>query len=130
MYSQITHDIKISVEVFYLESESDPLENHYFWAYRVELENQGTNTVQLLTRHWEITDGNGEVTNVEGAGVVGEQPVLTPGQRYEYTSGCPLKTSSGIMAGWYTMQNQEGNTFAVTIPTFSLDCPGELRTVN
>ncbi len=130
MYSQTTHEIRVSVEVFYIESESNPLENRYFWAYRIKLENQGQKTAQLLTRHWEITDGNGEVSIVDGPGVVGEQPILAPGVSYEYTSGCPLKTSSGIMSGWYTMVGQDGETFAVTIPIFSLDCPDELRTVN
>ena len=130
MYCQTTHEITVSVEVYYIEGDSKPQENLYFWAYKIKLENHGKKTVQLLTRHWEVTDGNGETMNVDGPGVVGQQPILESGVKFEYTSGCPLQTSSGIMSGWYTMIGPDGETFAVTIPTFSLDCPDELRIVN
>ena len=92
--------------------------------------NRSTRVVQLLSRYWHITDANGRVEEVRGAGVVGEQPELNPGDSYQYTSGCPLPTSSGIMVGSYTMQDGRGKTFEIAIPAFSLDLPGEKRTVN
>ena len=123
MYSETTRSIKVTVKPFYLEDQSSPTEDHYVWAYHVRIENRGAETVQLRRRHWQITDGRGQSQEVRGPGVVGEQPVLAPGQSFEYTSGTPLPTPSGIMVGSYEMETGDGRSFAVTIPAFSLDSP-------
>jgi ApaG protein len=115
----------VRVEPTYLESRSSPDSSQYFWAYRVIIENQGWETVQLLSRHWMITNAHGELTEVKGPGVVGEQPVLKPGESFEYTSGAPLNTPSGMMGGAYQMQTDNGECFDIEIPTFSLDCPNQ-----
>lgn len=130
MYSATTYGIEVTVEPFYLEDRSDPADSRYVWGYRVTIDNQSEETVQLLTRYWHITDGMGRVEEVRGAGVVGEQPELNPGDSYQYMSGCPLSTPSGIMVGRYTMQNDKGELFDVDIPAFSLDLPGRPRVVN
>ena len=122
-YSETTRGITVSVKPFYLEEQSSPLEDHYVWAYQVRIENRGSATVQLRTRHWRITDSNGRMHEVRGAGVVGEQPVLGPGESFEYTSGTPLPTPSGIMVGSYRMQREDGGVFDIAIPAFSLDSP-------
>ena len=113
----------MSVEPTYLETRSSPDISQYFWSYRVIIENQGQETVQLLSRHWMITNARGELTEVKGPGVVGEQPVLKPGERFEYTSGAPLNTPSGMMGGAYQMESESGERFDIEIPTFSLDRP-------
>jgi len=113
----------VSVEPTYLETRSSPVSSQYFWAYRVIIENQGLETVQLLSRHWMITNARGELTQVKGPGVVGEQPVLKPGESFEYTSGAPLNTPSGMMGGAYQMESASGERFDIEIPTFSLDRP-------
>lgn len=123
MYSETTHGIRITVRPDYLDDQSSPDENHFVWAYHVCIENQGAVTVQLKSRHWKITDALGRLQEVQGPGVVGEQPVLKPGESFEYTSGTPLSTPSGIMAGSYQMQGPDGQVFDVTIPAFSLDSP-------
>jgi len=123
MYSETTHGIRITVRPNYLDDQSSPDENHFVWAYHVRIENQGPVTVQLKSRHWKITDAMGRLQEVQGPGVVGEQPVLQPGESFEYTSGTPLSTPSGIMAGSYQMQGPDGQVFDVTIPAFSLDSP-------
>lgn len=123
MYQATTHAIQVTVTPAYQEEQSSPGENRYLWAYHVRIENQGTATVQLLNRYWYITDSLGHVEEVRGPGVVGEQPVLGPGESYEYTSGCPLSTPSGIMLGRYEMQSSDGGQFEVEIPAFSLDSP-------
>jgi ApaG protein len=130
MYRARTRGIEVSVEPFYLEDRSDPAESRYVWGYRVTIDNQSDEFVQLLSRYWNITDGNGRVEEVRGAGVVGEQPELNPGDSYQYTSGCPLTTPSGIMVGRYTMRNEREELFDVAIPAFSLDLPGKPRSVN
>jgi ApaG protein len=122
-YAQTTRDITVTVQPVYLPDQSSPEDNHYVWAYHVRIENKGPQTVQLLTRHWRITDSNGQVQEVRGEGVVGEQPVLKPGGAFEYTSGTPLPTPSGIMAGTYQMESERGDRFDVEIPAFSLDSP-------
>jgi ApaG protein len=122
-YSANTRGIVVSVEPTYLETSSSPDSSQYFWAYRVIIENQGQETVHLLSRHWMITNARGELTEVKGAGVVGEQPVLKPGERFEYTSGAPLNTPSGMMGGAYQMESEGGERFDIEIPTFSLDRP-------
>lgn len=113
----------VSVEPTYLGAKSSPDDSQYFWAYRVIIENHGRETVQLLNRHWMISNSCGELTEVKGPGVVGEQPVLKPGERHEYTSGAPLDTPSGMMGGSYQMESETGERFDVEIPTFSLDRP-------
>lgn len=130
MYSAVTHNIEVSVEAFYLADRSDPAESHYVWAYRITIDNQSDEFVKLLSRYWQITDGTGHVEEVQGPGVVGEQPELEPGDSYQYMSGCPLSTPSGIMVGHYTMRNGKGDTFDIAIPAFSLDMPGGKRSVN
>ena len=122
-YANTTRDITVTVQPFYLEDQSAPEENHYVWAYHVEIENNGEETVQLLARYWRITDSGGNVQEVRGDGVVGEQPVLEPGQSFEYTSGTPLPTPSGIMDGTYQMETRSGERFDIRIPAFSLDSP-------
>jgi ApaG protein len=129
-YKAITKGIAVSVIPTYLEAQSSPGSSQYFWAYRVMLENLGQETVQLLSRHWMITNARGEFTEVKGAGVVGEQPVLEPGGRYEYTSGAPLDTPSGMMGGAYTMESESGERFDIEIPTFSLDRPNQSVVLN
>lgn len=130
MYKAITRNIEVEVEPFYLEDRSDPAHNRYVWGYRVTIDNQSDEFVQLLSRHWQITDALGRVEEVRGAGVVGDQPKLSPGDSYQYTSGCPLSTPSGIMVGTYTMRSRTGELFDIAIPAFSLDLPGTMRTVN
>ena len=130
MYSAVTREIRVQVEPVYLDDQSEPENAQYVWAYRVQIENEGTETVQLLTRYWHITDGMGRVEEVRGAGVVGEQPVLSPGESSEYTSGTPLQTPSGIMKGSYQMSTPSGEKFDIEVPAFSLDCPHEARHLN
>lgn len=129
-YMAVTQDIRVLVKPRFLDNQSDPDSNRYFWAYTIEIRNEGRETVQLQRRYWEITDGQGEIQHVEGAGVVGEQPVLKPGEAFEYTSGCPLSTQSGFMVGHYEMSSPRGETFEVDIPAFALDMPTTSRTVN
>ena len=120
----------MSVEPSYLESRSSPDNSQYFWAYRVIISNESLETVQLLSRHWMITNARGEFTEVKGPGVVGEQPVLKPGERFEYTSGAPLNTPSGMMGGAYQMETTNGERFDIEIPTFSLDIPNQRALLN
>ena len=115
----------MSVEPTYLEERSSPDTSQYVWAYRVIIENQGRETVQLLSRHWMIANARGELTEVKGPGVVGNQPVLKPGESFEYTSGAPLDTPSGMMGGAYQMETASGERFDIEIPTFSLDRPNQ-----
>jgi len=129
-YEKITRGIAVQVQPFYLEDQSTPEESHYVWAYRVRIENKGDETVQLRTRYWRITDARGRIQEVRGPGVVGEQPVLKPGEMFEYTSGCPLPTSSGFMVGSYQMENAGGETFDIAIPAFSLDSPDQVIRLN
>ena len=124
-YRTVTRAIEVSVRPVYLDEQSTPDEAHYVWAYQVRIENVGTETVQLINRYWRITDGFGRVEEVRGPGVVGEQPVLSPGVMFEYTSGTPLSTPSGIMVGHYGMVTEDGQSFQVDIPAFSLDCPDQ-----
>lgn len=130
MYSETTKAITITVEPSYLDDESDPDEFHFVWAYRITIENHGEETVQLLRRCWHITDSNGRVQEVRGEGVVGEQPILEPGESFEYTSGAPLSTPSGFMVGTYQMISETGSTFDVSVPAFSLDSPYTPSAIN
>lgn len=126
-YTTTTRGIAVSVQPSYLDDQSSPSENYYVWAYKVRIENRGPETVQLRNRYWRITDARGRVQEVRGAGVVGEQPILKPGEKFEYTSGTPLNTSSGFMVGTYEMETPAGDTFDVAIPAFSLDSPFDGR---
>ncbi|PYE90337.1 Co2+/Mg2+ efflux protein ApaG [Phyllobacterium leguminum] len=130
MYRATTSQIEVVVEPFYLEEQSEPHENRYVWGYRVTIANNSPETVQLCSRYWQITHENGYVEEVRGAGVVGEQPVLDPGDSYQYSSGCPLSTPSGVMAGHYEMQGEGGRAFEIEIPAFSLDLPDQRPTLN
>ena len=130
MYRETTRAIQVTVEPNFVEAESSPDEGRYFWAYKIEIVNLGEEVVQLRSRHWRITDASGRTEEVHGAGVVGKQPVLKPGETFSYTSGCPLPTPSGIMVGTYQMQTTAGELFSIAIPAFSLDLPDVRRTVN
>jgi len=129
-YVAVTRGISVSVEPTYLEANSSPDNSQYVWAYRVTIENQGQETVKLLSRHWMITNSRGELNEVKGPGVVGEQPILKPGESYAYASGAPLNTSWGMMGGSYQMQSASCELFDIEIPTFSLDIPGQGLVVN
>ncbi len=129
-YESTTRGIKVVVRPFYLDDQSEPEESHYVWAYHVEIVNDGNEQVQLRTRYWRITDAFGRVQEVRGPGVVGEQPVLHPGDAFEYTSGTPLPTPSGIMVGAYQMELADGEQFDVEIPAFSLDSPHQSVNLN
>ena len=122
-YSATTRQISVTVSPTYLDNQSAPENSHFVWAYHVVIENRGRETVQLRSRHWRIT-------NARGPGVVGEQPRLEPGDEFEYTSGVPLTTPSGIMTGSYQMETQHGESFDVEIPAFSLDSPHQPVKVN
>jgi ApaG protein len=130
MYSETTRAITVTVQPIYLEDQSAPEQSQFVWAYHVRIENKGEIAVQLRNRYWRITDALGRVQEVRGAGVVGEQPLLKPGQSFEYTSGTPLPTPSGIMTGSYEMESSSGEKFNVTIPAFSLDSPHQQIRVN
>ncbi|ADZ71679.1 Co2+/Mg2+ efflux protein ApaG [Polymorphum gilvum] len=130
MYRAVTHRIEVTVEPHFLPEQSEPEVGRYFWAYTVEIRNLSLEPVQLRSRYWRITDGQGRVQEVRGAGVVGEEPVIRPGEMFHYTSGCPLSTPSGIMVGSYLMQKADGETLEVEIPAFSLDTPQASRNLN
>jgi ApaG protein len=122
-YAATTRQIRVTVAPTYLDDKSAPEDQHFVWAYEVSIQNMGAETVQVIGRHWRITDARGEIHEVRGSGVVGEQPVLEPGDRFDYTSGTPLATPSGIMQGTYQMENERGERFDIVIPAFSLDSP-------
>ncbi len=130
MYMQDTDGIEVTVKPIYLEEQSQPGEQHYVWAYHIHIENKSDHTVQLLKRQWKITDALGSVEKIDGDGVVGERPTLIPGESYEYVSGAPLKTPSGIMEGAYLMETEDGRLMEVSIPAFSLDSPHEIASVH
>jgi len=130
MYTKTTNEIKVTVLPHYLEQQSEPESNCYVWAYTIQVENLGKGTVRLVNRYWNITDSLGRIEEVRGEGVVGEQPVLKPGEGFRYTSGVPLKTPSGIMFGEYQMQDEDGNKIDVAVPAFSLDSPFGMTKLN
>jgi ApaG protein len=130
MFRTVTRNIAVTVTPRFLPERSSPDNNQFFWAYTVEIVNEGRETVRLKTRHWRITDAFGRLQEVRGDGVVGEQPVLAPGESFEYTSGVPLPTPSGFMVGTYGMMSTAGERFDIDIPAFSLDAPGGGRTIN
>jgi ApaG protein len=130
MYRAATHDIEVTVTPRFMSERSSPENGYFFWAYTIEIVNRGNKTVQLKTRHWRITDALGRLQEVRGAGVVGEEPVLKPGESFEYTSGVPLPTPSGFMVGTYGMVTEDGEGFDIDIPAFSLDSQTSARTLN
>ena len=130
MYRAVTRNIEVKVEPHFLPDRSSPENGYFFWAYSITIANHGRETVQLKTRHWRITDALGRLQEVRGPGVVGEEPVLKPGESFEYTSGVPLPTPSGFMVGTYGMVTEQGERFDIDIPAFSLDTPQKERTIN
>ncbi len=130
MYVAVTRRIQISVFPEYSAERSDPEAGQHVWTYTIEIANMGEVTVQLMSRHWRITDAHGHVQEVRGPGVVGEQPIIPAGGSFRYTSACPLPTPSGIMAGSYRMVTEDGVAFDAEVPAFSLDTPHMRRVVN
>ena len=130
MYETETNKICVRVEPVFIEEQSEPDDSVYFWAYTVEIENQSDVTIQLRSRFWSITDAHGQVREIRGSGVIGQEPVIPPGKRFTYTSGAPLTTPSGFMVGSYQMEYETGEMFNVDIPAFSLDSPFANRSLN
>ena len=130
MYQAVTHRVRVTVEPAFDPERSEPEESRFFWRYSIEIANLSDKTVTLKERHWRITDAEGRQQEVRGPGVVGEQPTLKPGEAFRYTSGCPLTTPSGMMVGEYRMVGEDGRSFEVAIPAFSLDSPHGGRTLN
>jgi len=126
-YSAETRGVIVRVSVSFMPEQSEPARGRWFWAYHIRLENVGKQAVQLLTRKWVITDGRGGRHDVQGEGVIGAQPVIEPGQSYDYVSGCPLQTPTGSMEGSYHMIAEDGSTFQAAIPRFSLIGPAVAR---
>ena len=120
----------MAVKPAFLDDQSDPDEDQFLWSYTVTIENKGAESVQLLSRYWHITDGKGRVQEARGPGVVGAQPVIAPGQMFQYTSGCPLPTASGYMSGRYQMRTESGEAFEAEIPAFLLESPHERRRIH
>jgi ApaG protein len=130
-YESETGSIKVAVKPAYLDDQSDPEDDRYVWSYTVTIENKGPEPVQLMSRLWNITDAAGRTQQVRGPGVVGAQPVIAPGESFQYTSGCPLETSSGHMVGRYQMMSVEsGESFEAEIPAFLLESPYERRQIH
>jgi ApaG protein len=126
-FAETTRGITVRVSVSFLPEQSEPAKGRWFWAYHIRVENEGQMAAQLMTRRWEITDGRGAKSLVEGDGVVGDQPVVMPGASYDYVSGCPLTTPSGHMVGSYGMVAEDGSSFDVAIPKFLLTAPVTAR---
>jgi ApaG protein len=130
MFEKQTRSIHVAVKPAYLDDQSDPSEERYVWSYTVTIANKGPESVQLMSRYWNIMDAAGRVQEVRGPGVVGAQPVIAPGESFEYTSGCPLETASGVMSGRYQMKAASGEAFEAEIPAFLLESPYERRQVH
>ncbi len=129
-YEAVTDGVRVRVEPEFVDEQSSPEEGYFFWSYTVEISNDSKVAVELRSRLWQITDADGRREEVRGAGVVGQTPKIEPGETFTYTSGCPLRTSSGIMVGSYQMVDEEGRLFDVAVPAFSLDSPFDVPTVN
>jgi ApaG protein len=129
-YELETRAIRVAVKPAYLDDQSDPEDDRYVWSYTVTIENKGAEPVQLLSRYWNIVDGTGRMQEVRGPGVVGAQPVIAPGESFQYTSGCPLETASGTMSGRYQMRSASGENFEAEIPAFLLESPYERRQIH
>ena len=130
MYRAVTRQIEVTVEPNFMPERSMVDKGQYFWSYTIVITNFGSETVQLRARHWIITDATGRKQEIRGEGVIGEQPVLAPGERHRYTSGVPLPTASGFMTGSYQMVSESGEKFEIDVPTFSLDSPDNKRVLN
>ena len=130
MYSKTTNDVTVTVTPYFLDDQSSPQEIHFVWAYQVNITNSGNKSIKVSQRNWLIIDANGKVINVQGEGVVGEFPIIEPGQTFEYTSGTPLETNSGIMQGFYLVSQDNGEKLKIDIPTFSLDSPYDKKKVH
>lgn len=130
MFTKTTHEIKVTATPRFLPEHSEPTDNQFVWAYTIHLENYSDKPVQLLNRHWVITDAQGLTQEVSGPGVVGQQPVLKPGEAFQYTSGTSLHAPSGLMLGEYEMVGPDGERFEVEIPPFSLDSPYQHARMN
>ena len=130
MYEQTTRNVVVRVEPDFLADQSSPADDRYIWAYTVEIENKGSEDLQVMERFWRIADRDGQVQEVRGDGVVGEKPVLKPGETFRYTSGAPLSAPSGVMLGTYQVENKQGERFDIDIPAFSLDSPFDQRSIN
>jgi len=130
MYSKTTNGVTVSVHPYFLDEQSSPNENHFVWAYKINIQNLSSDTIKLNYRNWIIIDGNGKILQVQGEGVVGEFPILKPGEIFEYTSGTPLNTTSGIMQGFYSVVSNSGNILKIDIPTFSLDSPYNKKNIH
>ena len=130
MYRAVTENIEVRVEPEFSPDRSNPDHGDYFWIYRIEIHNRGIEPVQLRARRWEITDALGHMQIIQGAGVVGEQPVISPGSSFSYASGCPLRTTQGVMVGSYEMVLASGRKLDVAVPAFSLDSPYVKRSLN
>jgi ApaG protein len=126
-YQATTEGVTVRVSVSYMAEQSDPARGRWFWAYHIRIENGGAQTVQLMRRHWTIADGRGDEHHVDGDGVVGDQPILGPGESYDYVSGCPLATPTGAMRGAYEMASADGGVLTVAIPRFPLLAPATAR---
>ena len=129
-FEAVTNGIRVAVQSYFLDDQSEPMDNQYVWAYRIKIINESEKSVQLLTRQWTIINGEGLTKEVKGEGVIGEQPIILPGQHYVYTSGTPLATATGFMRGQYEMQDEDGDHFFIEIPNFSLDSPYYALNVN
>ena len=125
--TQLTRSVRVSVESEYCPERSDASSSLWFFLYNIVIKNEGRQTVQLLSRHWVITDAHGEVEEVRGPGVIGQQPILREGEAFAYTSGCPLKTPFGSMQGTYQMSSEGGEHFEVQIPPFALRDPSKMQ---
>jgi ApaG protein len=131
MYEQETAGVMVRVEPRFLPEDSSPDQGQYLWSYAIEIENRGTEAVQLISRFWRITDENGVTQEVRGPGVIGQQPVIEPGQCFRYTSACPLAAPSGVMLGAYAMQRvANGEAFDIAVPAFALESPHRTRRAN
>jgi len=130
MYEAVTRGIRVRVSPEFKSEQSTPEENYYFWTYTVEIINEGTEPMHLRSRLWQITDTRGHREEVRGPGVVGQTPLIAAGECFRYTSGCPLRTPSGIMMGSYQMADEQGRLYDITIPAFSLDSPYVQRRMN
>lgn len=125
MYKKTTDAITVTVEPIFLENQSRPQDHYFVWAYHVTIQNNSPKTVQVKSRYWHVLDAEGRIKEIRGPGIVGEQPTLKPGESFNYTSGTPLETPSGIMYGTYYMITENGDDLDVSIPAFSLDSPHE-----
>ena len=130
MYSKTTNGVTVTVTPYFLDDQSSPQESHFVWAYQVNIKNSGNSSIKLNHRNWFIIDANGKVIHHQGEGVVGEFPIIEPGESFEYTSGTPLKTNNGIMQGFYLVSQDNGEKLKIDIPAFSLDSPYNKKNVH